>query len=1589
MSRTNAGKAIRNALAAAVMLAGMTAAVWTTWTPLSQGQETRPPRARNLVQTGSDLFKQGDYEGAAKAYEDAHKARKELSPRERNDLDALIKQNHAALKKRQDGQEQLRKAEAALREGRRQAAASLLRGLATNQYLSRADRQTLETLQEGVRSAAGGKTPPPPSTQAPGAQVSAQLPSAQAPSGAGPTALKGDYKSLLAAARESLKQSDLDAADAFAREADKVGSNVPGWMQPWNDNPAKVRRDVMTARAKQRSKDNPLQTTQRISDDLGPPMTAPALKQTPAKAPATAAPSAAPPSSAPLTGAPPATMPTGSPAEPSGSPKIDPRTLVRQGRILYQQNKLDEAEKLCHQAATSRGVRWGLFEDSPDKLRSDISDARKRRDKAEAAALVKEARAHFQKGDLLEAKSKAWKAQQLHGPYNLWDLGDRPDRLLSEIQRIEAKQGLGPQGMAPAPPSLAKNEPRQPGPGPGPVPGPSAQLSWPPTLPSPEQIAQTGGAGLPTLPPVPAANAPTAGARARAHALLAEARVLEKRGLLIESRNKALEARMSSAGVAYRPDEDSPETLLVSLNAQCDQQIHKLVQRASDVAGMGSDPMRFRKAEVDLTQARRLAMAFGQDPGRIDQKLMWLRNVQVSAGLTPPPLPDVFKQEAPRAVDAGQRQRGLELLDKARLELKAGNTRVARRLAEEAFNPALGAQAEAAQVLRSIDAEEHNQGILAAHRSAEAAIEAYKQRNYKMVQGILSSLDVRQLSPAMQRTVREIAAAPEMQAGMALTPPQPGHLLPVVGSDRAVTSDRPRDGFDQFKAMEEIQVQKLRFRSLEVQRAAMDHSKVGKHDQGIDLLKEHLHELSLQQLSPEIIAILKRPVEGRIQQLTMLKAQWELQNSQEKLLTHSEGKRNMTILKNQEEVAELIKQYRMFHKEGKLKEALAAARKAKELDPDNVAADAAIQIVTVEERQRTLDKLKGSNEHMFWEQLNHSHMPSLHIENPLELDRSRLEVARGRKDVGPYGYNRLNSVERAIEQKLSMPVSLHFKDTKLSDAIEYLHQVSNLNIVPDRAALQEASVSLEQPLTLTIENVSLKSALNIMLRQVRLTYVIRNEVIEITTEERAKGNLKMVTYPVADLVVPVESQGVNPAHDLTGILNRVHGAGGPNTNLPTAPAGLPNGQTVSAGSTSSQGPVAGGSGASLPNSGFRQPPRTIEDQLINLIENTVAPSTWKAVGGQGSVQYYSLGMALVINQTQEVQEEVLALLTSLRRLLDLEIAIEMKVVTVSEAFFERIGLDFDVNILTRNSRFEQQLLTSNFAPFGQINQFRPNNFVSGLTPAGVFTPDLNIPIRSNSFEFTAPPFGGFPNTIGTGNGGLALGLAFLSDIQVFMFLEAAQGDRRTNVMQAPKLTVFNGQTATMFVGDQTFFILNFTQLPTQTGLISFVPNNVPVPLGVGMAVTPVVSADRRFVRLNLTPDITAMPNFSANVPLIPVQFALLSNFFQGPGFVAGPPETILQVFLQQPTFTTVTMTTTVNVPDGGTVLLGGLKTLAESRNEFGPPILSKIPYISRLFRNIGYGREVQSLMIMVTPRIIINEEEEQIFLGQVPPIPRP
>jgi len=453
-----------------------------------------------------------------------------------------------------------------------------------------------------------------------------------------------------------------------------------------------------------------------------------------------------------------------------------------------------------------------------------------------------------------------------------------------------------------------------------------------------------------------------------------------------------------------------------------------------------------------------------------------------------------------------------------------------------------------------------------------------------------------------------------------------------------------------------------------------------------------------------------------------------------------------------------------------------------------------------------------------------------------------------------------------------------------------------------------------------------------------------------------------------------------PANSLGGgtLVNQGTGAGSGSTPF------LPNGNSLEAQN------LSGGHPSSLSYSATTAPAPNREfvaGKLKQMITKMVNAGSWEDAGGPGRIEYFDAGAALVVNQTADVIKEVSDLLEALRRLQDLSVSVEIRLVSISESFFERIGVDFDLNVTNHNTKLNREFATGTFAPQPFINALPSSGGTVGFSPATGFTSDLGVPIRGSSYNLTNPPFGGYNNFLSpTLNGGLSVGLAFLNDIQVYMFLEAASGDRRVNFKQAPKITLFNGQTSTVSVSDYAYFATNLTVF-NSAGQTIYQPTNVAFPVGsatnpnsgtvgVAVAVQAVVSADRRFVRMNLAPSMNSLA--SANVPLLPVT-VFITPVFEGGS--QGQPIPFTQ-FLQQPAFTSIDVQTTVSVPDGGTVLLGGLKAMSEGREEFGPPVLSQIPYINRLFKNVGIGRDTRHIMIMVTPRIIISSEEE---MAQAPP----
>ena len=87
---------------------------------------------------------------------------------------------------------------------------------------------------------------------------------------------------------------------------------------------------------------------------------------------------------------------------------------------------------------------------------------------------------------------------------------------------------------------------------------------------------------------------------------------------------------------------------------------------------------------------------------------------------------------------AGQ---GKTLLEKARMELRSGQSTNARRLAEEAFQGPYGVKEEAAAVLRTIDVEDLNQKSLESRRTFDAMVSAYNRKEYEQAKNLLAAVN--------------------------------------------------------------------------------------------------------------------------------------------------------------------------------------------------------------------------------------------------------------------------------------------------------------------------------------------------------------------------------------------------------------------------------------------------------------------------------------------------------------------------------------------------------------------------------------------------------------------------------------------------------------------------------------------------------------------------------------------------------------------------------------------------------------------------------------------------------------------------------
>jgi general secretion pathway protein D len=541
--------------------------------------------------------------------------------------------------------------------------------------------------------------------------------------------------------------------------------------------------------------------------------------------------------------------------------------------------------------------------------------------------------------------------------------------------------------------------------------------------------------------------------------------------------------------------------------------------------------------------------------------------------------------------------------------------------------------------------------------------------------------------------------------------------------------------------------------------------------------------------------------------------------------------------------------------------------------------------------------------------------------------------------------------DRIVRERLSQPISPEFDGIEFKNVIEFLREVSGVNIHVNWTALQAVGIDKTSIVTVKLTNVTLEKALQVILDDLeggvsQLGYIIDRGVITISTRDDLAKETKIHVYDIRDLVVRVPNF-YGPRIDLDignnrGGNNRTGGGGG--------------------------GGGLFGDGTGRDNNVSREEAPT-RQQLIEsiqtMIRETVSPESWRPTGDIGSI--HELGGQLVVTQTPDNHERLWNLLNQLRETRTLQIAVEARFIQVSSGFLNSIGIDLDFyfNIGSRLGGGPGVL-----DPFtGAIVPVKGTSGWGYGKPGGDdVTP---ISAQQTSSSFTDMVF----NTAQTGlpvnikgevlDHALTVFGTFLDDIQVDFIVQATQAHQATRQLTAPRLTLFNGQRAYVSVGTAQAYVSDLEPVVSDNA-VTFDPEIDYVTTGTVLEVEATVSADRRYVTMTLTPQVTVLNGFT--------RYAIVVESVDPE---TGEPTTGIG-FIQLPNVTIQTVETTVSVPDGGTLLLGGQKLSGEIEREMGVPLLSKIPVVNRLFTNRGAVRDEQTLLILIKPQILIQKEQEEL-----------
>lgn len=355
------------------------------------------------------------------------------------------------------------------------------------------------------------------------------------------------------------------------------------------------------------------------------------------------------------------------------------------------------------------------------------------------------------------------------------------------------------------------------------------------------------------------------------------------------------------------------------------------------------------------------------------------------------------------------------------------------------------------------------------------------------------------------------------------------------------------------------------------------------------------------------------------------------------------------------------------------------------------------------------------------------------------------------------------------------------------------------------------------------------------------------------------------------------------------------------------------------------------------------------DYIATLIRERIDPTSWDADAGTAIVRR---GDKLIVKHNEVAHQKITDLLNELRKSKQQQVSVQARFIDVKKGFLDEIGVQWQG--LDQASVTD----TSGNAPQGA-------GFLSDITKLDDY--DARVATANPASPSTLGATWA-SDIVGSGiNSGATRGLigqyTMLGNVQAEAIFHAIRKEGEGTTLTAPKITVFNNRRAHIVVATQYNYVYDYTLVGG-----TFDPEITAFLEGVVLDVKPTISSDRKYITLEIQPTVGTVGQQNS---ITITALGGIGGGDQGTGALQ-----TLDLTIQTPQLLYEQVRTTVNIPDQGIMMLGGLMRGFSVDRQSGVPFLQHLPIIGRLFKTKGKGRQDRSLVIMITAKILLFDEIE-------------